>query len=99
MDLMSKLRLVADAWVNAHRRTDDTVSLKTLGTRAVANSKLFERKDGERMSVETFTRLTLWLGDPPNWPAALVPHDAWAALADLGVAVPTDARLPASMAA
>lgn len=94
MDLLSKLRRVADAWVDAHRRTDDSISLKTLGVRAVGNSKLFERNDGKRMSMETFSAVAIWLGEPTNWPAALVPSEACQLLCDLGVFVPAGHWLP-----
>jgi hypothetical protein len=91
MDLLPKLRRVADVWVAAHRRTDDSISLKTLGVRSVANSKLFERKG---MSVETFSTVAIWLGQPENWPAAMVPLEACQTLCQLGVLVPAGHWMP-----
>lgn len=85
MNLLPRLRAVADAWVERHRLTDPNVSLKTLGVRAADNSSLFERRG---MKVETFERVALWLGDPFNWPAALVPEDQAQALHEIGVDVP-----------
>lgn len=83
MDLMPRLRHAADAWVAAHR--DEAITLKTLGVRAVANSKLFERDD---MNVSTYQRVVAFLGDPDNWPAGLVPRETAGQLVLLGVTVP-----------
>jgi hypothetical protein len=91
MDLLPKLRRVADAWVAAHQRTDDSISLKTLGVRAADNSKLFDRPD---MTTTTFSRVAIWLGDPANWPAALVPSDVCQTLCELGVFVPAGHWMP-----
>lgn len=85
MNLLPRLRTVADRWVEMHQRTDPSVSLKTLGVRCANNSKLFDRPG---MAVATFESTAIWLGDPANWPAALVPDDAAQALCDLGVLVP-----------
>ena len=85
MDLLSKLAKVADAWVEAQQRTDPGVSLKTLGSRAIGNSKVFDRKG---MNVDTLERLARWLGDPANWPLALVPTESCLYLGELGVKVP-----------
>jgi hypothetical protein len=85
MDLLPKLRAVADVWVAVGRRTDEAVSLKTLGVRAVANSKLFERPG---MSVATFEAVSLWLADPVNWPAGVIPREGAAALEALGFSRP-----------
>jgi len=85
MNLLNRLRSVADRWVEMHRRTDASVSLKTLGVRCANNSKLFDRPG---MAVATFEATAIWLGDPANWPLALVPNDAAQALCDLGVLVP-----------
>ena len=96
MDLLPKLRLIADAWVAAHQRGGAAVTLKTLGVRAVANSKLFERRG---MSVETFEAVLLWLGKPENWPGGLVPASACEALCALGVFVPIGHWMPETLAA
>jgi hypothetical protein len=88
MNLLNRLRSVADRWVEMNRRTDPSVSLKTLGVRCANNSKLFDRPG---MAVATFEATAIWLGDPQNWPLALVPSDTAQALADLGVFVPLTA--------
>ena len=81
MDLLPKLRTLADVWVTAHHRTDPSVSLKTLGVRSVANAKLFDRP---AMVVPTFERVVQYLAEPANWPAAVIPCDAEALLKSLG---------------
>lgn len=93
MNMISRLRLVADRWVEMNRRTDPAVSLKTLGARAANNSKLFDRPG---MAVATFEAMVHWLGDPANWPAALIPADAVASLGTLGILVPVDSRIDLS---
>lgn len=90
MNLLDRLRAVADRWVEMHQRTDPAVSLKTLGVRAANNSKLFDRPG---MSVATFEATVRWLGDPTNWPLALIPADAVASLGTLGIMVPVQARI------
>lgn len=80
MDLLKKLRVVADLWVELHGRTDDGVSLKTLGARALDNSKLFDR---EQMTVATFEKVVAFLAEPKSWPAAVIPDDASAILDSL----------------
>lgn len=89
MNLLPKLRQVADLWVTAHQRTDEAVSLKTLGVRAVANSKLFERPG---MGVSTFELVAYWLAKPANWPAGVIPADAAAILAAWDIFVPADGQ-------
>lgn len=96
MNLLDKLGSVAAAWVDMHRRTDTRVTLRTLGFRASANSKLFDRKG---MNVETYERVLVYLGEPSNWPAALVPADAAATLEFLGVTVPVQNRVGGALAA
>lgn len=93
MNLLDRLRTVADRWVEMNRRTDAAVSLKTLGVRAANNSKLFDRPG---MAVATFEATVHWLGDPANWPAALIPADAAASLGTLGIMVPADSRIDLS---
>jgi hypothetical protein len=60
----------------------------------VNNSKLFERNGGRGMSVDTFSLVAIWLGDPTNWPAALVPTPVCQTLCELGVFVPAGHWLP-----
>lgn len=96
MNLLPKLRQVADLWVAAHQRTDGSVSLKTLGVRAVANSKLFERPG---MSVSTFETVAYWLAKPANWPAGLMPPEAGLILTDWDIHVPADALADMPVAA
>lgn len=95
MNLLSKLRAVADLWVVVNQRTAPSVSLKTLGAR-LGNSKLWDRP---QMNVATYERVLLWLGDPANWPAAMVPEEACRTLRDLGVAVPAQHWLKLPVAA
>lgn len=96
MNLLPKLRQVADLWVATHQRTDPGVSVKTLGVRAVANSKLFERNG---MSVSTFETVAYWLAKPANWPAGVMPPEAALILADWDIFVPADALADLPVAA
>ena len=89
MNLRSKLFEVADLWVAASRRTDETVSLKTLAVRASQNSKLFERP---RMSLPAFEAIVAWLADPTNWPGGYITPDAALILLDWGVSI-ADGRI------
>lgn len=93
MNLLPKLRSVADLWVAAHQRTDGSVSVKTLGVRSVANSKLFDRPG---MGVSTFETVAYWLAKPANWPAGVIPPEAAAILSGWDIFVPVDAlaKLP-----
>ena len=96
MNLLEKLEAVANAWVVAWQRTIPDASLKTLGVRAMNNSKLFERND---MLTATYERVLGFLSDPANWPLALVPADAVAALDALGVVVADEHRVHLDAAA
>jgi len=80
MNLLPRLRAIADRWVELHGRTDDSISLKTLSVRAVAHSKLFER---DTMTVDTYERVMAFLAEPRNWPLAEIPADVSAILASL----------------
>jgi hypothetical protein len=82
MDFLPKLRAVADRWVAAWNLTDPSISLRTLGSRVVDNSKLFDR-DG--MNVDTFERVAGYLAQPRSWPLAVIPDDAAETLASIRV--------------
>lgn len=96
MNLLSKLELVCAAWVAACQRSDARVSLKTLGVRATGNSKLFDRRD---MMTGTYESVLSFLGNPANWPLALVPADAADMLASLGLSIPDENRVQLDAAA
>lgn len=82
MNLLPKLRQLAEIWVEYQARTDDNISLRTLGVRAVKNAKLFDRTE---MNVGTYERVVSYLADPKSWPLAEIPADASDILADLAV--------------
>ena len=77
MGYLETLRAVADIWVDVHGRTDERVSLRTLGVRSVNNAKLFDRAE---MTVGTFEKVVGYLAEPRSWPAASIPDAALALL-------------------
>jgi hypothetical protein len=85
MHLMEDLRWVSRQWVSAHSRTNKSVSLKTLGSRAVGDAKLFPRLDaGRPITVPIYEKVICFLADSERWPAALLPDDVAERLALIG---------------
>lgn len=80
MNLLPRLRSIADRWVELWSLTDASISLKTLAVRAVDNAKLFDRPT---MTVDTYERVVAFLADPKSWPLAEIPEDVAAVLVAL----------------
>lgn len=94
--LKTRLRWIADAWTVQWGHTDASVSLRTLGRKAVGNALVFERED---MTLSTCERLLDYLGDATNWPAGLVPRGTAAQLGTFGRSVPAEAVFDAPVVA
>lgn len=96
MHLMRDLLFLSDRWLAEQRRTDSKISLKTLATRCVGDSKLYDRiHRGGTIAVATYEKIVDgFFANPDNWPAGMIPADVVGALVRLGSEVQVQRPLP-----